>query len=104
MAKKLVIFRRSGGISVYPGKLITNSKPCPQYPKIRVAKESEGKSLYLRTTYHIGQARISWCLKRYHDMKVSPEGEYGVLKRYGLSTMWSLDFHFGSTPFIPIVP
>lgn len=43
--------------------------------------------LHLRTTYHLGQLRISWYLKRYHGIKVSQSGVYGVLKRNGLNKL-----------------
>lgn len=66
---------------------LINSKPCPQNPKIRVAADIEEKILYLRKNYHLGQLRISWYLLRYHNMKVSPGGVYGVLKRHGLNKL-----------------
>ena len=64
---------------------LINSKPCPQNPKIRVAADIEENILYLRKHYHLGQQRTSWYLLRYHNMKVSPGGVYGVLKRHGLN-------------------
>ena len=36
-------------------------------------------------TIHLGQLRISWFLRRYHGIKVSPGGVYSVLKRNGLN-------------------
>ena len=38
-------------------------------------------------TYHLGQARISWYLHRYHNIKISPGGIYGVIKRNGLNRL-----------------
>jgi transposase InsO family protein len=66
---------------------LINSKPCPQNSKIRVAAEIEEKILHLRKHYYLGQLRISWYLMRYHNMKVSPGGVYGVLKRHGLNKL-----------------
>ena len=60
-------------------KGLINSKPCPQNPTLRVDPAIEEKILYLRKNYHFGQARISWYLDRYHDMKVSRSGVYSVL-------------------------
>lgn len=71
----------------YGEKALINSKPCPQNPKIRVAESIEDLILHLRTTYHLGQLRISWYLKRYHGIKVSPGGVYGVLKRAGMNKL-----------------
>ena len=64
-----------------------NSKACPQNPRIRVPQSVEDLILYLRTTYHLGQLRISWYLKRYHNIKVSQSGVYSVLRRNGLNKL-----------------
>jgi len=66
---------------------LINSKPCPQNPKIRIPADIEEKILYLRKTYHLGQLRISWYLKRYHDIKVSATGVWCVLKRNGVNRL-----------------
>jgi transposase InsO family protein len=66
---------------------LINSKPCPQNPKLRIDPEIEEKILYLRKTYHLGQLRISWYLKRYHDIQVSASGVYMVLRRNGLNRL-----------------
>jgi len=66
---------------------LINSKPCPENPKIRIAPEIEEKIIHLRTTYYLGQLRISWYLQRYHGIKVSPGGVYSVLKRNGLNKL-----------------
>lgn len=50
---------------------LIDSKPCPENPKLRTPPEIEEKILYLRRTYHLGQARISWYLQRYHNIKIS---------------------------------
>jgi transposase InsO family protein len=68
-------------------RALINSKPCPQNPKIRVPESVEDLILHLRTNYHLGQLRISWYLKRYHGIKVSPSGVYSVLKRNGLNQL-----------------
>ena len=66
---------------------LINSKPCPENQKLRVPADIEEKILYLRQTYHLGAMRISWYLERYHGMKVSSGGVYGVLKRNGLNRL-----------------
>ena len=66
-------------------KALVNSRPCPQNPKIRVPGQVEDLILHLRTTYHLGQRRISGYLKRYYNIKVSQSGVYSVLKRNGLN-------------------
>ncbi len=66
---------------------LINSKPCPQNPKLRIAADIEEKILHLRRTYYLGQLRISWYLKRYHDIKVSPAGVWCVLRRNGLNLL-----------------
>jgi len=68
-------------------KALINSKPCPQNPKIRVPEYVEYLIIHLRTNYHLGQLRISWYLKRYHNIKVSQSGVYSVLKRNGLNKL-----------------
>lgn len=64
-----------------------NSKPCPENPKLRIAPDVEAQIIHLRITYHLGQLRISWYLKRYHDITISPAGVYNVLKRNGLNKL-----------------
>jgi transposase len=71
----------------YGEKALINSKPCPQNPKLRTLAEIEEKILHLRRNYHLGQLRISWYLHRYHGIKISPGGVYGVLKRNGLNRL-----------------
>jgi len=66
---------------------LINSKPCPQNPSLRTPPEIEKKILYLRRTYHLGQLRIAWYLERYHGIKISGGGVYGVLKRHGLNRL-----------------
>jgi transposase InsO family protein len=68
-------------------KALINSKPCPENPKLRTPPEIEEKILHLRRNYHLGQLRISWYLRRYHGIKISPGGVYGVLKRNGLNRL-----------------
>ena len=50
-------------------------------PKLRTPPEVEEKILYLRGTYHLGQQRISWYLKRYHGISISSGGVWNVPKR-----------------------
>jgi transposase InsO family protein len=66
---------------------LINSKPCPQNPKLRTAKEVEEKILHLRRTYHLGPLRIVWYLKRYHDITISHGGVRNVLLRNGLNRL-----------------
>lgn len=66
---------------------LINSKPCPENPKLRIAADIEAQIIHLRTTYHLGQLRISWYMKRYHNIAVSPAGVYNVLKRNGLNKL-----------------
>jgi len=66
---------------------LINSKPCPQNPKLRIPAHIEEKIIYLRKNYYLGQLRISWYLKRYHDIKVSASGIWHVLKRNGLNKL-----------------
>jgi hypothetical protein len=66
---------------------LINSRPCPANPKLRIPKAVDEKIIYLRTTYHLGQLRISWFLERYHGVKVSPTGAHYVLKRNGLNKL-----------------
>jgi transposase len=66
---------------------LVNSKPCPTNPKLRTKPEVEEKILYLRRTYHFGQQRIAWYLKRYHGITISAGGVRCVLKRHGLNRL-----------------
>ena len=66
---------------------LVNSKPCPYNLTIRVHEETEKLIIYLRQTYHLGQQRIAWYLKRYHNIKFSSSGVYSVLCRNGLNRL-----------------
>lgn len=66
---------------------LINSKPCPENPKLRIPIHIEEKIIYLRKNYYLGQLRISWYLKRYHDISVSASGIWYVLKRNGLNKL-----------------
>src|ERR1044072_6496056 len=63
---------------------LINSKPCPENPKLRTPKDVEEKILHLRRTYHLGQLRISWYVKRYHHIPLSQGGGQDVRPRHGL--------------------
>jgi len=54
---------------------------------LKTPPEIEEKILYIRRHYHPGQLRISWYLKRYHGIKISGGGVYGVLKRHNLNRL-----------------
>jgi hypothetical protein len=64
-----------------------NSKPCLENSKLRVPKDAEEKFLHVRREFGLGQLRISWFLQRYYDIKVSPNGVFGVAKRNGVSRL-----------------
>jgi len=62
---------------------LANSKPCPENPAVRVAKEIEDKILYVRKEFGLGPQRISWYLDRHYGMTVSTSGARSVLCRHG---------------------
>jgi transposase len=62
---------------------LINKKPCPENRALRMPVEIEEKILYIRKTYHLGPERITWYLKRYHDITLSGRGVYRALKRNG---------------------
>ena len=66
---------------------LINKKPCPENRTLRIPVEIEEKILYLRKTYHLGPDRITWYLKRYHDITVSGSGVYRALKRNGYNRL-----------------
>lgn len=71
----------------YGEKALINSKPCPQNLKLRTPPDIEEKILYVRKNYYLGQQRISWYLKRYHNMDVSSSAVRNVLVRHGLNRL-----------------
>ena len=79
-------WRRGYELSGGPG--LVNRKPgCPGNPTLRIPSRIEEKILHLRRTYHFGQLRISWYLKRYHGIHVSSGGVWRVLKRHGVNRL-----------------
>lgn len=66
---------------------LINSKPCPENPKLRTPAHIEEKILHLRRTYHLGPLRITWYLKRYHNITISHGGVRNVLLRNGLNRL-----------------
>lgn len=66
---------------------LINCKPCPENPKLRTPPEIEEKIIYVRKNYYLGQQRISWYLRRYHGMIVSPSAVRNVLVRHGLNRL-----------------
>lgn len=66
---------------------LINRKPCPENRTLRMPVEIEEKILYIRKTYHLGPDRITWYLKRYHDITVSGSGVYRTLKRHGYNRL-----------------
>lgn len=75
------------GYEKYGESALINSKPCPENPKLRIAPEIEEKILYIRKNYYFGQLRISWYLKRYHGIIVSPLAVRNVLVRHDLNSL-----------------
>ena len=72
--------QRAYNSSGYNYNALVNNKPCPENHKLRVPRLIEDKIVYLRSTYHFGPDMIVWHLQRYHDIKVSRNGCYQVLK------------------------
>lgn len=66
---------------------LINKKPCPENRTLRMPVEVEEKILYIRKNYHLGPDRITWYLKRYHDITVSGSGVYRALKRHGYNRL-----------------
>lgn len=71
----------------YGEKGLINSKPCPENPTLRTAPAIEEKIIYIRKNYYLGQQRISWYLKRYHGITISPSAVRNVLLRHGLNRL-----------------
>jgi transposase InsO family protein len=82
-----IFYRWKRAYETHGDAALINQKPCPENPKLRTPPEIEEKILYLRGTYHLGQLRISWYLKRYHGILISAGGVYGVLKRNGMNRL-----------------
>jgi hypothetical protein len=96
------MFLKPVGAMVYPEKPTTSGNEIMkerENPKLRVPAEVEDRILHLRTTYHLGQLRISWYLARYHGIKVSHSGVYSVLKRNGLNRLPQNQFKRSMEPF-----
>ena len=66
---------------------LINKKPCPENHVLRTPPEIKEKIIYARKNYHLGPDRISWYLKRYHDISISGSGVYHVLKRHGYNRL-----------------
>jgi len=66
---------------------LINKKPCPENHVLRTPPEIEENILYIRKNYHLRPDRISWYLKRYHDISISGSGVYYVLKRHGYNRL-----------------
>ncbi len=82
-----IFYRWKRAYGCFGEEALINSKPCPQNIKLRTPKEIEEKIIYLRKTHHLGPARISWFLKRYHNIVISTSGVYWVLKRSNMSRL-----------------
>ncbi len=84
---RAIFYRWKNAYERFGDEGLINKKPCPENPTLRIPVEIEEKILYIRKNYHLGPERISWYLKRYHDISISGSGAYGVLKRNGFSRL-----------------
>jgi len=76
-------YEKFGEQGLVPIKHGVSSEKSP----LKTHPEIEEKILYIRRHYHLGQLRISWYLKRYHNIKISAGGVHNVLKRHGLNLL-----------------
>lgn len=68
-------------------KGLINSKPCPENPKLRAPQNIVDKIIEVRKEFCLGDKKISWYLKTYYNMNISPSGVYVILKRHGLNRL-----------------
>lgn len=66
---------------------LVNSKPCPENPKLRTPQYIVDKIIEVRNDFRLGDKKISWYLKTYYNIEISPSGVYVILKRYGLNRL-----------------
>ena len=67
---------------------LINSKPCPRNPALRTPPEIIEENVpYLGRTHHLGQARISWYLERYHGIGIYSRCVYLILVRHGMTRL-----------------
>ena len=76
-------YEKFGEPGLAPKKHGVSSENSP----LKTPPEIEEKILYIRRHYHLGKLRISWYLKRYHGIQISPGGVHSVLKRHNLSRL-----------------
>ena len=80
---RAIFYRWRDAYKQFGEKGLINKKPCPENHVLRTPPEIEEKVLYIRKNYHLGPDRISWYLKRYHDISIS--GKRGLLR---FKTSW----------------
>lgn len=66
---------------------LINNKLYPEKHKLRIPRPIEEKIIHLRTTYYFGPDMIVWHMQRYHNIKVSRNGCYQVLRRNKLNRL-----------------
>jgi transposase len=59
----------------------------PHRPRAATPPEVVAKILYLRQHYHLGPARISMYLVRYHEIVISAQTIYKILRRHGVNRL-----------------
>jgi transposase InsO family protein len=84
---RAIFYRWRDAYKQFGEKGLINKKPCPENHVLRTPPEIEEKVLYIRKNYHLRPDRISWYLKRYHDISISGKGVYYVLKRHGFNRL-----------------
>ena len=87
MISQAIFYRWRDAYKQFGEEGLINKKPCPENRALRMPVEIEEKILYIRKNYHLGPERITWYLKRYHDITVSGSGVYRALKRHGYNRL-----------------
>lgn len=59
----------------------------PHRPRAATPPEIVAKILHLRQHYHLGPARISMYLVRYHEIVISAQTIYKILRRHGVNRL-----------------
>lgn len=84
---RAIFYRWRDAYDQFGEERLINKKPCPENRTLRMPVEVEEKILYIRKNYHLGPDRITFYLKRYHDITVSGSGVYRALKRHGYNRL-----------------
>ena len=59
----------------------------PHYSPKTTKLEVVEKTIYLRKNYHFGPLKIKMYLERYHDILITTNGVWRILKRLGLNRL-----------------